>query len=53
MAEALVHAPIANTLCWKFYDTTQSADQYVGVSKVRRLEGALQSILKIKKIDAG
>ena len=50
LAEVLVRAPIANTPCWEVYDTTQSADQYVEVSKVERSEGALQSILKIKKL---
>ena len=39
--------------CWKVYNTTPSTDKYMRVSKIKRTEGALQSILKIKKIDGG
>ena len=37
----------------KVYNPTPLTDKYVRVSKVERLGGALQSILKIKKTDGG
>ena len=40
-------------LCRKVYNTTPSTDKYVRVGKVERTEDALQSILKVKKIDGG
>ena len=35
----------------KVYNTTPLTDKYVRVSKIERIGDALQSILKIKKID--
>ena len=37
----------------KVYNTTPLTDNYVRVSKTERIEDALQSILKIKKIEGG
>ena len=37
----------------KVYNTTPLTDKYVRVSKIERIGDALQSILKIKKIDGG
>ena len=39
--------------CLKVYNTITLADKYVRVSKVERAGDALQSILKIKKINGG